>query len=137
MSESASVEADFLLPLVRRCGGSLPVLGRHDHKEGRSDRQGSLRHELDIGNLLANTMREDWSGHLVKDSLYGFKSQFSISPTSARRSLHAAASSRICSHPIPQHPPTMLAPLSIHSFAYSPYWAGFKSCLIPDTTSLA
>jgi hypothetical protein len=52
VSESASFEADFLLPLVRQCGGRLPVLGRPGHKEGRSDRQGSLRHgELDISDL--------------------------------------------------------------------------------------
>lgn len=51
VSESARFEADFLLPLVRLCDGRLPVLGRRGHKEGRSVRQGSLRHELGISNL--------------------------------------------------------------------------------------
>lgn len=48
VSESSSFEAGFTLPL---CDGRLPVLGRRGHKEGRSDRHGCLRRELDISNL--------------------------------------------------------------------------------------
>lgn len=67
VSGNLSVEAGFLLPL---CGGRLSVLGRCGHKEGRSNRQGNLRHELDISNLQTQC---EWVGvdpqSLV--SLYG------------------------------------------------------------------
>jgi hypothetical protein len=56
-SLSLSFEAGFLLPL---CGGRLPVLGRCGHKEGRSDRQGSLRHELDSSSDLQRQC--EWDG---------------------------------------------------------------------------
>jgi len=55
-SLSLSFEAGFLLPL---CGGRLPVLGRCGREEGRSDRQGSLRHELGISNLQG---QYEWAG---------------------------------------------------------------------------
>ena len=58
MSESASFEAGFTLPTVRRETPGV-WLGRRGHKEGRSDRRGCLRRELDISNL--NTQRE-WTG---------------------------------------------------------------------------